>query len=222
VDRFAGTYKESRWTYTKSDKLVYAFARIHKITTAPDGVLKLLGARYVEVEPLVFKEIGGQTTLVFEEDERGKVTRAFYDYDPHKVLIKVAWYETRDFHLAVLTGCVVIFLVASISPSAIKWVGALNLLYPSAMFIVSLTTLIQPLPNLSFLAPLLVLALILAFAFGVILAVLAWTNGRGTLAQARNGSDSIGKALYYTLVSLASLMFMGWLYYWNLLGLWQF
>ncbi len=221
LDRFAGVYKESRWTYTKADKLVYAFARLHEITTASDGTLNLLGARYVQVEPLVFQELEGQTTLVFEEDEQGNITRAFYDYDPHKVLIKVAWYETRSFHLAVLGTCIIIFLSATVSPTTLRWIGALNLLYPLGMFIISVTTLIQPLPNLSFLAPLLVIALLLAFIISVVLTFLAWRGGR-IARTCENSRGSSWQSIHYTLVSLASLTFMVWLYYWNLLGLWQF
>jgi CubicO group peptidase (beta-lactamase class C family) len=223
LDRFAGVYKESRWTYTKADKLVYAFARLHEITTDSDGKLNLLGARYVQVEPLVFQEVDGQTTLIFEEDEHGNITRAFYDFDPHKVLIKVAWYETRDFHLVVLATCIIIFLSASVSPTTIRWVGALNLLYPLGMFIISLTTFIQPLPNLSFLAPLLVIALVLALGLSLVLAFFAWRGGSANDVREDNGgSHYVWQSIHYTLVSLAALAFMVWLYYWNLLGLWQF
>ncbi len=229
VHDFTGTYKETRWTYTKADKIVYAFARTHSVTANSDGTLQFIGSRYVEVEPLVFHEVGGQTTLIFKKNDRGQVTQAFYDFDPHKVLLRVAWHETRAFHLTTLALCTVVFVSAlirgtwrstsdnSVAHQVAKWGSGLYLLYLPGMFIISLTTLVPALPSLAFFAPLLVGGVFLALAASLVFTGLIW---RGKALN--RATSSLWAKLHYTLFPLAMLVFLWWLDYWNLLGLWQF
>jgi hypothetical protein len=124
VSRFAGTYQESRWAYTTSDVWVYALVRTHIVTSNPDGTLQYLRAKYVEVEPYVFREIGGQGTLIFHEADfpphEGRLI-GLCDFDPHEVLIKMAWYETPIFHLILLALCVIVFLSVLIGTPPHAW-----------------------------------------------------------------------------------------------------
>jgi len=228
VTRFAGDYRESRWAHTTADKFVYMLTRYYEAIANPDGSLQFMGSTYVEVEPLVFREVDGQGLLLFREDARGRVTYGFYDYDPHKVFIKLAWHETLNFQLAILISCALIFVsafferpVKSAVNSAtghwealrlVQWVGIINLLYPVGMFSIGLMKVITVLPDLSVLALVLLTALLASLAGGLIVAVLAW----------KNQYWDIGIRLHYTLVVLAALTLAVWLHAWNLLGVWQF
>jgi Trk-type K+ transport system membrane component len=78
---------------------------------------------------------------------------------------------------------------------------------------IGLSVALDPYLNLAFLAPIFIILLGLSFIASVFLVVSAWTKSDRWSAWGR---------VHTTLLALASLIFMGWLYYWNLLGLWQF
>ncbi len=229
VKAFAGAYRESRWPFTHADKFVYMFTRYYKMEATPDGGLQLNGVTYVETSPQVFQAVDGQGSLIFHTDESGRPTYGFYDFDPHKVFVRLAWYETRPLHLGTLVVCWLLFLsalpcwslgaVAEHAPWLIseagplfRWIGALSLVYPVGMFGIGVTVLIDALPDLSFFAPLFVLALLTPLALAAIVVAMAWRGTCWTTAR----------RIHYTLVTLAGLTFAGWLNWWNLLRLWQF
>lgn len=223
---YAGDYRESRWSHSRADKIIYLFTRYYTMEATADGLLHLDGAAYVATEPGVFQAVDGQGTLIFQ---RGDSRYAFYDYDPHKVFIKLAWYETRPFHLSILIACGLLFVAALVagSPgrvpehapwivaetrSIFQWLGAVNLLYPVGMLGIGITGLIDALPDLSFLAPLFIFGLLGVLIVALYLVVIAW----------RGRYWSVTRRIYYTLIVLAGCAFIGWLNYWNLLRLWVF
>jgi len=230
---FAGAYRESRWAHSRADKFIYMFTRYYTMEATADGRLLLNGVAYVATEPGVFQAVTGEGTLIFHTGARGQIREdlcyGFYDYDPHKVFIKLAWYETRPFHLSILIGCGLLFVSALVAGppgrapehapwiiaevrSIFQWLGALNLFYPVGMLGIGITGLIDALPDLSFLAPLFILGLIGVLIAALCLVGMAW-RGRYWSATRR---------LHYTLLVLAGCIFAGWLNYWNLLRLWRF
>jgi len=226
---FAGAYRESRWSHSRADKIIYLFTRYYTMRATADGQLHLNGVAYVATEPGVFHAVDGEGTLIFHTGAHGQPVYGFYDYDPHKVFIKLAWYETRPFHLGILIGCGLFFISALVAGapgrvpahapwivaeahSVFQWLGAFNLLYPVGMLGIGITGLIDALPDLSFLAPLFVLGLIGGLIVALYLVGVAW----------RGRYWSVTRRMYYTLVVLAGCIFSGWLNYWNLLRLWVF
>ncbi len=224
--KFAGAYRESRWSHSRADKIIYLFTRYYTMEATADGQLHLDGVAYIATEPGIFHAVDGEGALIFHRESS---RYGFYDYDPHKVFIKLAWYETRPFHLSILIGCGLLFISALVagSPgrvpehapwivaearSVFQWLGAFNLLYPVGMLGIGITGLIDALPDLSFLAPLFILGLIGLLIVALYLVVMAW----------RGRYWSVTRRLYYTLVVLAGCAFIGWLNYWNLLRLWEF
>ncbi|MGC9394217.1 MAG: serine hydrolase domain-containing protein [Anaerolineae bacterium] len=226
AQEFAGAYRESRWSYSRADKFIYMFTRYYTMKATTNGQLHLDGVAYAATEPGVFQAVDGEGILIFHrEDSR----YGFYDYDPHKVFIKLAWYETRPFHLSILIGCVLLFVSALIAGSLdripehapwiivearsiFQWVSAFNLLYPVGMLVIGVTVLIDALPDLSFLAHLFIAGLISGLIVMLLLAGVAW----------RGRYWSTVRRMHYTLVALAGCVFAGWLNYWNLLRLWRF
>jgi len=223
---FAGAYRESRWSYSRADKFIYMFTRYHTMKATADGKLNLDGVAYVATETGVFQAVDGDGILIFNREDSHY---GFYDYDPHKVFIRLAWYETRPFHLSILIGCGLLFVSALFAGSLgrvpehapwiigearsiFQWIGAFNLLYPVGMLGIGVTVLIDALPDLSFLAPLFIVGLIGGLIAAILLAGTAW----------RGRYWSRARRIHYTLVALAGCVFAGWLNYWNLLRLWQF
>jgi hypothetical protein len=238
ASRFAGSYREARWAYHTSDRLFFALSASQKVSINPDGTLRFRGRDFVEVGPLVFQEVGGQTTLIFHEDAQGRITHAYQDYEPHEAYIKLVWHETIGVHLAMLAvfGAILVasllgWVVGALSrrrrgksasterlPHLARRlaaaVAALHSVFPVVALGATLTVFLGPFPNLSLFGPVFAIALILPLMAAILtpgvvaFAVLAW----------RNGYWSFRGRVHYTLVTLAALGLAWWLNYWNLLG----
>ncbi len=111
ASRFSGSYRMSRMSYTTPEKLgalvgVDIQADREGLTV---GVLFNNRQRYIEVEPLVFREADSDETLIFREDSRGNITHAFFGSLPEIAFEKNQWYETPVFHLSLLGACIAVF-----------------------------------------------------------------------------------------------------------------
>jgi CubicO group peptidase (beta-lactamase class C family) len=109
--RYKGSYIESRTALRNSDKIIFALSRVQKVKVNKDGSITFRNTRYVEVEPLHFKEIDGQGILIFRENEQGEVTDAYQDYEPHETYCKLPWYKTIDVQISILLLCILTFIV---------------------------------------------------------------------------------------------------------------
>lgn len=66
--------------------------------------------RVVEVEPLYFRQVDGPFNILFREDDQGRITRMYINFINFTAFDKLDWYETFSFNIALLLGCVLIFL----------------------------------------------------------------------------------------------------------------
>jgi CubicO group peptidase (beta-lactamase class C family) len=195
--------------------------------------------RFVEVEPLYFRQVGGPFALVFREDDRGRITHMFTDLMPQYAELKLGWYETPGFNLALALGCVLIFL--STIPTTViclmrnrrlssdrkpTWRSAgapcwiiLGISLLNLIFLVGMVWGVMfGTPNI-LLAPSLFIEIVLGLGVlsavltvgALVYAVLAWKNSYwGSVARS-----------YYTLVTVAAVAFVWFMNYWNLLG-WRY
>jgi CubicO group peptidase (beta-lactamase class C family) len=202
--------------------------------------------RYVPVEPLVFKKVEGGPqllaglqvdpgdTLVFRENQAGEVTYGFVPLQ-NTAFEKLAWYEYPEVQLGTM-GTLLLLLVSAVvllplgaligrlrkrtrppSPARRRalWVGwivsALDLVFLVVMFLSFGEALIYGVPlqmRVMLVIPIVTTILSLGFlAFSVI----AWMRGYWPI---------VGR-LYYSLVALASVVFVLFVGYWNMLG-WRF
>jgi CubicO group peptidase (beta-lactamase class C family) len=233
LQRFEGFYRYTRYsqtTLTKLNGLPFGFA----IGANDDGSLSLsypgLGevARYVPVEPLVFRrgsggplsilgmEIDLGELLVFREDESGQIPYAFVPFFS-LALEKLAWYERTDVQVILLAVMLAVFLSvvvfwplswlvrrrrkrSPVAPPA--WRRSRWLAgAASGLDLVALVALVTGLLVIP-----LVTTVLAAGMVGAV--ILAWKNGYGSV---------LGR-LHYSLVTLAALAFIAWTAYWNLLG----
>ena len=102
--RYTGTYCGIRRSYTSVAKLG-ALLNAAKVTADGETLVVSGGSspkRYFEIAPLVFRQEGGQETLVFGEDAKGNVTQLFFGNNPAGALVRLPWYETPNFTIALL------------------------------------------------------------------------------------------------------------------------
>ena len=102
VHRFVGHYMKMRTAYTTVEKFELLTALPYttvEVVANSDGTIQLFEETFVEVEPLLFREVTGNNDriIAFVEDENGIVTH-LYDSDFCPTAWKrLQWYESPPF-----------------------------------------------------------------------------------------------------------------------------
>lgn len=102
VNRYVGHYMKMRTAYTTVEKFELLTALPYttvEVVAGSDGTIQLFGVTYIEVEPLLFREVTGHDDriIAFVEDENGIITH-LYDSDFCPTAWKrLQWYETPPF-----------------------------------------------------------------------------------------------------------------------------
>ena len=234
--RLVGSYRVTESSYSTIEKVVGLFGAF-EISDPGDGTLLFnmsgLEFRFVEVEPLYFRQVDGPFGLTFREDDRGRITHIFTDLTPMWSFERLSWYETPAFNMGLALVSVLIFL--SMIPGALihfildrrqrgdrkptsrgahlaYWVilglGLLNLL-----FVISTALWGNPVPLFGIST---IYRIVLGL--GVLSAVLTARALVYTVLAWKNRYWGILGRLYYTLVTVAAVAFVWFLNYWNLLG----
>jgi CubicO group peptidase (beta-lactamase class C family) len=239
--RFVGSYRMTRSAYTTLEKFMVLIGGVNiEIKDPGDGTLAMATPwgewRFVEEEPLYFRKVDAPFHIVFREDDRGHITRLYTDYTPQFGFEKLDWYETPGFNMALLVGCVLVFLStilialvrairnrrlsgerkpsprgARLAEWIILGICVLNLLFVVGSFLWN-----NPRPsfgvslNFQIVLGLGVLSAVLTVG-ALVYTVAAWVNSYWNVA-ARAG---------YTFVMVAAAAFVWFLNNWNLLG-WRF
>lgn len=237
--RFAGHYRASSSPSTTLTKVIGLFGGYTvEISDSGDGALLFTREgfkwRFVEVEPLYFRQADGSFAIVFREDSSGRITHMFTDLMPQYAAVKLEWYETPGFNLALALGCVLLFL-SIILAAAIRSVRnrllsadlklapriayriILGICAVNLLFIAGTMLWGNPpteLHGLSLLAKIVlglgILSALLTIG-ALVYTVLAWKDSYWGFAA----------RLHYTLATVAAVAFVWLLDYWNLLG-WRF
>jgi CubicO group peptidase (beta-lactamase class C family) len=240
ASRFVGGYRQTMRSYTTLLKVAELFNRV-EVSDPGDGTLLFdysgIEWRFVEVEPLFFRQVDGPFFMVFHEDNHGRITSMSTDLMPQFAFQKLNWYETPGFNMRLLLGCVLIFLSvipvalirvirnrrlsgdrkptwhgAGVAHSIILGVCVLNLLVLIG-HILWLNT-----PNILSGTP---LTTKIVLGLSVLSAVLTVGALVYTALAWKNRYWGITFRAYYTLVTIAATAFVWFLNYWNLLG-WRY
>ena len=243
--RFEGTYRitggEVGTSYTTLEKVgvLYGIPTV-TVSDSGDGTLLFTNPwferRFVEVEPLYFRQVDGPFHVLFREDDQERITHMFTDYTPMFAFEKLKWYGTPGFNLALALGCVLMFVSmipviltrfirnrrpsgdpkpASRGARAAYWIiGGICIL--NLLFVVGTVLWFNPVPvfGVSMIYRIVLGLGVLAAALTVgalLYSVLAWKNSYWGIAA----------RVHYTLVTVAAVAFVWFLNYWNLLG-WRF
>jgi CubicO group peptidase (beta-lactamase class C family) len=238
--RFEGIYRLTRSSYTTLEKIRGLMGAVAEISDTGDGSLLFTTPwgewRFVEVAPLHFRQVDAPFSIVFREDGRGHITHMFTDYTPMFAFEKLNRYETPAFNMALLLGCVLLFLsmilVAAIrairnrrlsgdrnpAPRGARvahWI-ILGICVLNLLFVVGTVLWGNP-------TPLFGVSMIYqnVLGLGVLSAALTVAALVCTVLAWKNRYWSIAFRAYYTLVTVAAVAFVWFLNYWNLLG-WRF
>jgi CubicO group peptidase (beta-lactamase class C family) len=242
ASRFTGLFREANSHATTPEKIVGIFGAI-EISDPGDGTLLYsmgsLKYRFVEVEPLYFRQVDGPFALVFREDDQGRITYVFSDMMPQYGLVKLDWYEAPGFNMALAQGCVLIFLsmlpvalirsVRSRGPRGDRktaprgarvafWISlgicVLNLLFLAGLAIWFRPMRPSELHGLSSIVEIVI-------GLGVLAAVLTIGALVYTVLAWKDRYWGVVFRVYYTLVTFAAVAFVWFLHYWNWLG-WRY
>jgi CubicO group peptidase (beta-lactamase class C family) len=239
---FTGHYRYNRYSRTTLEKPLALVQQVRVVhggdgtltIEIPDVLREFLGPiRLVEVEPLLFRR-EGDSYAAFRMGPDGRITHlALNVLGVPVVLEKVPWYETPAVQGGLAVGLLTVFLSACVvwpavalfrrwrrwpsrplTPRLTPWlaflVSALHLAFvgglAAAVFTGDLDYGVPPAVRALLAVPLAAAGLTAVLAACVFL---AW----------RNGSDSPLRRSYLSLVALASVGFLFFLSFWNLLGL---
>lgn len=238
ASRFVGSYRSTEGAGTTAFKFLGLLEPM-EISDLGDGTLLVGQSRFVEVEPLYFRQVDGPFGIAFREDDQGRITHMFDDRISYAAFAKLDWYETRGFHLTLSLGSVLLFL--SMIPTAVirafrsRHPGVDRKSAPAGARVAYWLLLGICLLNLLFLVGfalgvpaimqniLLDLPVIMKIALG--LGLLAAVLTVGALVYAvlawKDGYWGVAFRSYYTLVTVAAVAFVWFLNYWNLLG-WRY
>jgi hypothetical protein len=243
AERFAGFYKTATNHSTTPEKVSRLFGdSTLEIRDGGDGTLVVpMGRghelRFVEVEPLYFRQIDGSLSIVFREDDQGRITNLFFDLSPHYGYVKMDWYETPGFNMMLALVCILMFLsmlpVAlvrfirnrrSVSAPASRGAHtadsilfAISLL--NVLFVVGIALWFRPMrPSELHDIPQIVE---IVMGLGVLSALLTPAALVYTVLAWKNSYWGVAYRMYYTLATFAALAFVWFLNYWNWLG-WRY
>lgn len=235
LQRFTGSFQLARSPYTTYEKVTGLFPFLN-ISTTKDGKLLARSKQWIQVEPLVFQEKGGQDTMVFKEDQEGNITHVFLSPIPHSACIKLHGIHNPVYHYILLVICGILFISTWRWPFALLyrkvcrrknqkekvqepiWARLLAGIM-STLFILTFIGLIivfSDVEGLFFGSAVPFLKIVLAIPLVAVLLTLGtlfftfltWIKKYWTPCE----------RIHYTLVALASLAFIWFLNYWNLLG----
>jgi hypothetical protein len=238
--RFVGNYRYSSSPSTTLAKLVeIAGGNTVEIRDPGDGTLLFVlegsELRFVQVEPLYFRQVDGPFSAVFRENGKGRITSMFTDTMPQYGTVKQRWYQTPNFNRALLLVCVLISL-SMIPVAAIRLIRDRHLSGDRKPTSRGARAALWIILGISILNPLIVAGtvwgmfgmqneligppLIMEIALGLGLVSTAMTVGAlvyATLAW-KNRYWGIAARAYYTLVTVAAVAFVWFLNHWNMLG----
>ena len=240
--QFVGSYGTTDGSETTLLKIM-ALGDATKISVSGDGALVFTYYgrewRFLEVEPLYLRQVDGPFHILFREDERGRITHMFFDLIPFLAFVKLDWYETPGFHLALALICILIFLTmipvalfrairnrrpggdrrpaprgARAAYRIILGISLLNLL-----FLFGTALGVPRIMQNILLDPPLIMKI--ALGLGILSAALTIGALVYTVLAWKNSYWNAAFRLYYTLVTVAAVAFVWFLNYWNWLG-WRY
>ncbi len=201
-------------------------------------------SQWAEVAPLQFEQVDGKGQIAFAEDEHGDITHLYSGQGYHSAFGKLVWYESQGFQIAlvalasglIVSGWVQTVIVWPVSlwidkrrgwardfvwtETAVRlWTtivsGMLALFILRAVGVLYAIGSVANLPNFVWgISDEMVRALNAAY----LLALLALTLPVLTVLAWLRGWWKSGERVHLTFVTLATLVFGWWAWYWNLLG----
>jgi len=229
---YAGSYRLTRRAHTTIEKVVSALGDI-KVVPMPDRTLLISNLmaetkRWVEIAPGVFREKTGDEVIAFKRDDAGAVVGLV---GPFVVMPaeKISWWQTGAFH-GLVVGLSVVLFISMLANAfyrrkdervkaapykygrwAITIAGAMNIVFLVTLVLAiskGEAALLQGFPGFFKAALVLPMISVVLTLGALVVAVQVW----------RKGMDGRAGRIHYSLVTLAGVLFLWSMNYWNLLG----
>lgn len=234
AQEYTGTYYSTRTAYTTMEKIVGGLSQQYTVTANPNGTIDLNGMTFVEVQPGYFEQLNGSVNLVFRDSPDGKTHYLFVGSDPEGgSLVKAEWYQTANFHMALLGLCLLTFLSALIAwpiswlfhrrkirmygrtQRVARWAAALACILDIGFVVGLLLLILTSYNDLVYGVP---FSLLVVLTMPIIALLLTITTiGFTILAWCRQYWGLLWR-IHYTIVTIALVAFLWSLNFWNLLG----
>ncbi len=241
TQELTGSYRSTRIFQTTFGKVVRLLGGNYadvEVRAGLDGVFTTEGIgstplEWVAVEPNVLRladgALDGQGELVFHADNADQGARLFIGNNPYRAYEKVPWYENADFQIFVLIVCELIFFLALLAFPLRKLLRkgreATSSLpvHPVMQWLIALVCflgLLLPFGLLLTLEESLLYGVNRALIGVLTLPLLAVASTIGAaLILLRNWREFTRvERVHYGTVLVATVVFVGWVNYWNLLG----
>lgn len=242
ASRFVGTFRFSSSPSSTLIKIIGLMGGYTVGVSDPgNGTLSLdisgLEFRFVQVEPLYFRQVDGPFHMVFREDDKGRITQMYTDLMPQYTNVKLDWYETPGFNMVLLFVCTLIFLLTLLTAlirairnrrlsrdgkpaprgaRAANWI-IVAICIVNLLFLVGTALWGMPTSELHGISPIARIVL----GLGVLSAVLTVGALVYTVLAWKDAYWGVAFRAYYTVVTVAAIALVWFLNYWNLLG-WRF
>jgi len=241
VAQFKGFYRDANSHSTTPEKAQYLFGSL-EIRDGGDGTLAVpMGEgpelRFVEVEPLYFRQVDGPYSMVFREDDKGNIIYMFTDIITEWGFRKLDWYETPGFNMLLALVCILLFL--SMLPVAlVRFIGNRRSVSDPAsrgarvanriIFAISLLNVLYAVGIALWFRPMhpselhdIPQIVEIVMGLGVLSAALTVGALVYTVLAWKERYWGVAFRIYYTLVTVAAVAFVWFLNYWNWLG-WRY
>ncbi len=220
VTAYTGYYRPARAAVHTLEKLSWLKDAIR--ITATEQTLTFRNTRWQPITPECFRDIKRERYLCFQSIPASHIRLASigaYDY------IRLAWYQSLPFNLALLTGCTLAFISGGVLWLQAGSYGVAGMPFAQGVLLAAL---------LSYLLTLATLGILLKFDVETFTYKLPFTYTilrhliRSSLALTAIALGctvliwltqpwSIHWRSYYTLLTITGGLFSGWLLYWRLL-----
>ena len=225
--KFVGSYQPWRSSFTKMEALMAALKEV-KVVAMPDNTLLIGDKRYVEIDKNLFREIDGDLRIAFQADDNGEITEFIDEILPITQMSKVPFYRSLSFFILIVLFSSIIFIevilhriyqAKTISNLFGTEKNAMNASLVIAVtlfaFVVCAVVGVVTARNLAYEIPWLIkfsltlpIVALLATSYLIVLLIKLW----------RDKANKVRFPVRLTIVTVTSLMMLGFYYYWNLLG----
>jgi CubicO group peptidase (beta-lactamase class C family) len=229
----AGQYRSTRMSYTTAERVLGLLGTV-TITPVESDAITFAGNRFIETEPLLFREVGGDGVLAFRQDAAGTVTHVFINQAPPFVFERVSGMDLPGPNYSLLGAVLILFLsvligtpllalarrgcpqtVQSPAERAARWLLVLMVGLGMAFLVLFGITVFDEGTPLYDGSPLILVWNALFFAMaGLALAAFVAT----ILAWSRRYWSMVGR-VHFTLVTLAAWGLIWFVGHWHLLSL---
>lgn len=236
--QYAGEYLDLNVNHSSPERLL-ALLKGVSVKENGNGKLAFLEGMWVQVEPLVFQEVGSGDLAVFRTEDGTAEGRVTYLIHGELAYEKLPWYWQTAFQLGLLAGCLLVFLSSALGwpvasfiqrrrpwepellPRLAHWTGwgmSVTFVGFVMVFVTEVYENDVLLYGLTPAARAILLLPLLGAVLTVVTLMLSCAAWMGWGSPARHPYWNLRGRMHYTLVALAGVAVVWWLSYWNLHG----